>query len=100
MSKKLVESLREPADEDAPIRIRRLMDEAADLIERQRIALDSAMMVVWWAVSEGFVPIDCYVDPEQVMIDNIQTITRDDGAYWEQMFQGLSQRRHLVPREG
>lgn len=63
----------------------------ADLIERQRIALDSAMMVVWWAVSEGFAPIGYHVDPDQVMIDNVQTITRDDGVHWEQMFQALSQ---------
>lgn len=66
------------------------MREAADLVERQGAALDSAMMVVWWVVGEGLSPAGYEIDPDQVMVDNVEEITRDDGSYWEQMFQALS----------
>lgn len=67
-----------------------LMEQSADLIERQSRALDAAMMVVWWMVGEGIVPSDYDIDPDQVMLDNVANIIGDNGEHWEQMFQALS----------
>lgn len=62
----------------------------ADLIERQSKALDEAMMVVWWMIGEGIVPADYDIDPDQVMLDNVENITGDSGEYWEAMFESRS----------